>query len=161
MSYALWKLVHIIGVVMFLGNITTGLFWAAYAHRQKDFGLIASTFDSINRSDRWFTMPGVVAILIGGFGAAINGSIPILRTGWLFWPIVLISISGIIFGSSVAPLQTKIKNFVENKPQTEENWTEYGNIYNRWEFWGFLAWLTPVIALVIMILKPPLPVVWN
>lgn len=157
MSYTLWKLIHIIGVVMFLGNITTGLFWAAHSHRQKEFRLIASTFSGINRSDRWFTVPGVVAILVGGFGVAINGSIPILRTGWVLWPIILFSISGIVFGALIAPLQQQIKKFVQNKSKTQENWIEYCSLYKRWEFWGILAWLTPVVALIIMILKPPLP----
>lgn len=157
MSYAILKLVHIVGVVMFLGNITTGLFWAAYAHRQKEFGLVASTFRGIIKSDRWFTMPGVTIILIGGFWAAIEGGIPILRTGWVFWSIVLFSISGIIFSVSLAPLQKKILRFVESKPQTEESWSEYCSIYKRWELWGFVAWLAPVIALALMVLKLPLP----
>ena len=157
MSYALWNLIHIVGVVAFLGNITAGLFWAAYAHRQRDFGLVASTFQGMIQSDRWITIPGIFGILIGGFGAAINASIPILRTGWIFWSIILFSVSGIIFGLLVAPLQEKIQNFVVNRPQTEESWNEYCSIHKRWESWGFLAWLTPVVALVIMVLKPPLP----
>lgn len=157
MTYLLWKLLHIIGVVVFLGNITTGLFWAAHAHRQGDFGTIGTTFRGIIQSDRRFTMPGVTAILIGGIGAAINGNIPFLATGWLLWPIILFSISGIIFGLSVAPLQKKIQQMALNTARTDETWTEYCLLYKRWEAWGFLAWLTPVIALVIMVLKPTLP----
>ncbi len=157
MSYELWKLIHIVGVVAFLGNITTGLFWAAHAHRQRDFELIASTFQGIITSDRWFTIPGVFGILIGGFGAAINGSFPILRTGWIFWSIILFSISGIIFSISLAPLQRKIQSFVVTTPRAEESWNEYCRIYKRWEVWGFFAWLTPIVAMVIMVLKLPLP----
>ena len=157
MSYTLWKLIHIVGVVAFLGNITTGLFWAAHAHRQRDFELVESTFHGIIQSDLWFTIPGVFGILIGGFGAAIYGSIPILRTGWIFWSIVLFSVSGIVFGVFVAPMQKKILHFVANRPQTEESWNEYCSIYKRWETWGFLAWLAPAAALVIMVLKLPIP----
>lgn len=157
MSYTLWKLVHIAGVVAFLGNITTGLFWAAHAHKQKKFALIGSTFRGIIQSDRWFTIPGVFAILIGGIGAAISGGIPILRTGWIFWSLVLFSVSGLIFGIAVAPLQRKIEQFTLNVPRTEESWNEYCRIYKRWELWGFLAWLAPVVALVIMVLKAPVP----
>jgi uncharacterized membrane protein len=157
MTYTLLKLAHIVGVVLFLGNITTGLFWAAFAHGRRDFALIASTFQGIIQSDRWFTIPGVFAILIGGFGAAINGSIPILRTGWVLWPSLLFLASGIIFGSFVAPLQRKIHHFVGHAPQTEDSWSQYCSIYKRWEIWGLLAWLAPVLALIIMVLKLPLP----
>ena len=157
MSYLLWKLIHIVGVVVFLGNITTGLYWAWLAHRRGEFELIASTFEGIIKSDRWFTMPGVYAILIGGIGAAIQGKFPILGTGWVLWPSVLFAVSGIIFAIYVAPLQKKIARFVTENPKSEASWATYMRLYRRWEIWGLLAWTAPVIALVIMVLKLPLP----
>lgn len=157
MSYALWKLIHIVGVVAFLGNITTGLFWAGLAHRRKDFGTIASTFDGIIQSDRWFTIPGVFAVLIGGFGTAINGGIPILRTGWILWPALLFAVSGILFSIWVGPLQKKIQQYVASTPQTDESWQHYHGLYKKWERWGLAAWIAPVAAMVVMVLKLPIP----
>ena len=157
MSYELWKLLHIGSVVIFLGNITTGLFWAARAHRTRDFSHIASTFESIIRSDRWFTIPGVVGILISGVAAAANGNVPLLATGWILWPIVLFSISGIVFGIWVAPLQRKLVNMTRAGADSQPEWSAYSQVYKRWELWGLLALLTPVAALVIMVLKPSLP----
>lgn len=157
MSYGIWKLVHIIGVVIFLGNITTGLYWAWFANRQGEFATIGNTFAGIIKSDRWFTMPGVYAILIGGVGAAITGEIPILRTGWVLWPSILFAVSGIVFALFVAPLQKKIQRFVTDVPKSDESWETYCGLYRRWEIWGLVAWTAPVIALVIMVLKLPLP----
>lgn len=157
MSYSIWKLVHIVGVVIFLGNITTGLYWAWLSHRQGEFQHIARTFAGIIKSDRWFTMPGVYAILIGGFGAAIEGEIPILRTGWILWPSILFAVSGIIFAIYVVPLQKKIERFVTDNPKSDAAWKAYSGLYRRWEIWGFVAWTAPVIALVIMVLKLPIP----
>lgn len=110
-SYLVWKLIHIASVIIFVGNITTGLFWAAHSHRTRNFSLIAPAFEGIIRSDRWFTIPGVIGILIGGFAAAIDGNLPILATGWILWPIILFSISGIAFGAWVEPLQRRIEAF--------------------------------------------------
>ena len=93
--YLVFKLVHIIAVVLFLGNIITGLFWKRHADRSNDPRIMANAMAGIIRSDRWFTIPGVVAILVGGFGTAIVGQIPILRTGWIFWAIILFTISGL------------------------------------------------------------------
>jgi uncharacterized membrane protein len=157
MSYLVWKLLHVAAVIAFLGNITTGLFWAAHARRSRDFRLIEATFHGIVRSDRWFTLPGVVGILVGGFGAAIDGGYPILGTGWIFWPIVLFSISGIAFAVRVAPLQREIVEFVRAERDSEPAWRSFEALYRRWEGWGLLALATPVIALVIMVLKPALP----
>jgi uncharacterized membrane protein len=103
--YLLVKLLHIAAVIAFLGNIATGLFWHAHAARSRDPKLLGAVLDGIIRSDRIFTVPGVIAIVATGFAAAILGSFPILRTGWIFWAIVLFSVSGLIFALRVAPLQ--------------------------------------------------------
>lgn len=76
----LWiKLLHVAAVFIFLGNIATGLFWKAHADRSRDPRIIAHTLDGIIRSDRLFTIPGVVLIPIGGIGAAIVAGLPMLR----------------------------------------------------------------------------------
>lgn len=157
MVYLLWKLIHVLSVVIFLGNITTGLFWAARSHKSKDFGQIAATFKSIIQADRFFTIPGVIGITAAGMFATVEASIPMLSTGWVFWAIVLFIISGILFGVYVAPLQKKIVLLAGSNDMTEENWSAYEKLYDKWEFWGFLALLTPVAAAVIMVLKPALP----
>src|SRR6188768_3959519 len=98
MNYSYLKLIHIIAVVLFLGNIITGLFWMHFAVKTKDLKIIHHTMKVIIVADRYFTIPGVIIITAGGLLAAIYGNYPILRTGWIFWSIVLFSISGIIFG---------------------------------------------------------------
>jgi len=149
MNYLIWKLIHVASVIIFLGNIITGLFWAVRANKTHDFKLIASTFQGIMQSDRYFTLPGIVA--------AIHGRIPILGTGWILWPIILFSISGIIFSVYVTPLQKKIANYALNTVDSESSWNTYEKMYKQWEVWGFSATVTPVAAMVIMILKPSLP----
>jgi uncharacterized membrane protein len=157
LSYAAWKLLHVASVVLFLGNIATGVFWAAHAHRSRDFRLIASTFEGISRSDRWFTIPGVFGIVLGGIAAAVVGDLPILGTGWILWPIVLFSISGIIFGARVAPLQRRIADIAGAADLSGDAWDSYDAIYRRWGLWGLLALIAPAIAMTIMVLKPGLP----
>jgi uncharacterized membrane protein len=157
MSYLVWKLLHIASVVLFLGNITTGLFWAGHAHRTRDFRLIASTFEGIIRSDRLFTLPGVVGILVAGIAAAIDGHLPILGTGWILWSVILFVISGLAFGFRVAPLQRQIVRIAHTSDASEQAWDSYTKVYKSWERWGLLALITPAAAVAIMVLKPQLP----
>lgn len=157
MSYLVWKLLHIASIIIFLGNITTGLFWAAHAHKTRDMHLIASTFDGITRSDRWFTMPGVIGIIISGVAAASGGNLPILATSWILWGIILFSVSGIVFGVWVAPLQRKVVNLARTADSSQQSWELYVEVYRRWELWGLVALITPVVAVVVMVLKPSLP----
>ena len=95
--YRLFKLLHVTAVIAFLGNITTGLFWHAHAARTRDPKLLAHTMDGIIRSDRLFTVPGVIVIILTGVAAAMHGNFPILRTGWILWTLILFTVSGLIF----------------------------------------------------------------
>ena len=157
MTYLLLKLLHIVSVVAFLGNIVTGLFWASHARRTRDFPLIAATFEGIIRSDRIFTTPGVIGILVSGIVAAYLAGFPLLRTGWIFWPIVLFSISGAVFGMRIAPLQRRIAALARAPEEGGQSWPEFEQLYRQWETWGLVAIATPVAALVIMVLKPSIP----
>ncbi len=158
MDYTVWKLIHVISVVMFLGNITTGLFWKAHADRSGNSEIIAATFDGIIRSDRWFTIPGVIGIIVGGFAAAIDGHIPILRTGWIFWSLVLFSISGVIFSARIAPLQRQLAELMRGgELKSQSQWDEYKALSRSWEFWGLAALMAPIFALVLMVIKPSVP----
>ncbi len=108
--YLAMKLVHILSVIAFLGNITTGLFWHAHAARKRDATLLAHTMAGIIRSDRLFTTPSVILIAVSGVAAAVVGQIPILRTGWILWTLILFVISGAIFGMRVVPLQRQLRD---------------------------------------------------
>ena len=87
------KLVHVVAVVLFLGSVIMGLFWHAHAARTKDAKLLAHAMDGIIKSDRLFTVPGVIAILASGVVAAYYGSYPLLHTGWILWSLILFSVS--------------------------------------------------------------------
>lgn len=154
----LWlKLLHVAAVIAFLGNITTGLFWHSHAARTRDPRLLAHAVDGIIRSDRRFTIPGVVVILVSGFGAAGIGGYPILRTPWILWSLVLFSVSGLIFGLRVVPLQRRLKALAKaGAGQDPFDWERYQRLARSWELWGAAALLTPLVALVLMVLKPSL-----
>lgn len=155
--YLLIKLLHVVAVIAFVGNITTGLFWHAHAARTRDARLLAFTMDGIIRSDRIFTGPGVVAIIVTGVAAAIYGDLPLLRTGWILWSLILFIAAGAIFGLRVAPLQRQLRALAETAAQSGAfDYATYHALAVRWEIWGAAALLTPVAALVLMVLKPSL-----
>ncbi len=152
----LWlKLAHVVAVILFLGNITTGLFWKAHADRTRDPRIVAHVMDGIIWSDRLFTIPGVLLIVGAGIAGAIVGRIPILGTPWIWWSIILFSVSGVAFVWQVAPLQIRLRAMArEAAAGTQMDWARYRALSLRWELWGLLALLTPLAAVVLMVLKP-------
>ena len=158
MIYLVLKAIHVASVAIFLGNITTGIFWKEHADRTKDPRLIAHALEGIIGSDRLFTIPGVIGILIGGIGAAMVGHLPMLRTGWILWGILLFSVSGVAFMAGVAPLQRKMAALMRaGATSGSPDWAAYEKLSRDWNMWGLIALIAPTIALIIMVLKPALP----
>lgn len=157
MTYLIWKFLHVLSVILFVGNITTGVFWAAHAAAGRDLRLVASTFEGIIRADRWFTTPGVIGLTVSGTVAALAGNLPILGTGWILWGIVLLLVSGAAFGMRVAPLQREILSVARVGDGEESSWAAFEKLYGSWKLWGAIALAAPLAAVVIMVLKPRLP----
>lgn len=156
MNYNYLKLLHLIPVMLFLGNIVTGLFWMRFAVKTKNVTTINFTMQSIIKLDKYFTIPGVIIITAAGILSAVYGHFPILKTGWIFWSIIMFSISGIVFGFKLIPLQKQIYNLTINKETSNDfDWKNFEKKYAAWDMWGIVALLTPLAAFVMMVLKIP------
>lgn len=152
----LWlKLLHILAVVMFIGNITTGVFWHKHAERTRNPRLLAHAMEGVIKSDRLFTIPGVVVILATGIFAAIQGGFPILGTSWILWTLILFGVSGLVFMTRLAPLQRRLHAHAQAGAASGSfDYDAYHRIAVQWDLWGAVATLTPLIALGLMVLKP-------
>jgi uncharacterized membrane protein len=152
----LWlKLVHVLAMVMFVGNIVTGVFWHKHALRTGDARLVAHAMDGVLRSDRLFTMPGVLLLVASGVLAAVAGGLHMLRTGWILWSIVLFAVSGIVFGMRLTPLQRRMRDLAQAGATSGTfDRAAYERLSRQWDFWGAVATLAPLVAVALMVLKP-------
>jgi uncharacterized membrane protein len=156
MMYLILKAIHIFAIMLFLGNITTGLFWMHYAVRTKSQEVINHTIKSIIQADKIFTIPGVIVIVASGIGLALYAHFPMLKTSWILWPILLFITSGIAFGLKVTPLQNRIYTLTStSKTMANEDWYLFRKLLKNWDVWGLVALLTPFIAFGMMVLKVP------
>ena len=146
--YLILKLVHLAGVVLFLGNIIVGVFWKNYADRSGNTTVMANTIDGIIAADRIFTIPGILLLLAGGIGAAIVGKYSILGTGWILWALIAFILAGLAFGP-ISRMQRQLSIAAHTG-----NIDEYERLSKGWNFWGSVALLLPIVAFVLMILKP-------
>jgi uncharacterized membrane protein len=151
--YLALKVLHIVSVVLFLGNIITGVFWKAHADRTRDARLMAHALDGVIRSDRMFTMPAVFLIIITGVWLAIEGGFPILRTDWIWQSLILFGISGVLFGAQVAPLQKKMHALAQQAAGGAPMSPDYARLTRRWAIAGGVATLAPLLAVVLMVVK--------
>jgi uncharacterized membrane protein len=158
MLYLGFKTLHVLAVVMFLGNITTGIFWKEHADRTRDPRIIAHAIAGIIAADRLFTIPSVLLIVLAGVSTAMSGSLPLLRTGWIFWSLVLFTLSGIAFMGWLVPIQRKMHQLMRTGAESgSPDWDGYHRLSRAWGFWGAVALLLPLAAMVLMVIKPPIP----
>lgn len=150
--YLIWKLLHLLAAVIFLGNITIGIFWKLQADKSKDRLKIADTFRNLIKADRILTMPSVTLLIFFGIATAMQGDYPLIETTWIFLSILMVIISAFVFMSKVTPVQKKILALCSNEQKF--NWTEYESLSKQWNIWGSIATITPYIAVVVMVLKP-------
>jgi uncharacterized membrane protein len=154
MQYLVLKSLHVISVVLFLGNIITGVFWKFHGDRVGTLPARAQALEGLIRSDRWFTVPGVFAIVITGVWMTFDAHLSLLGTKWILWSLVLFGISGACFGARVGPLQKRLLANVRAGMAGQWNQSEYERLSAAWKLWGAIATLTPAIALFLMVLKP-------
>lgn len=156
MLYLVLKTIHVLAVVLFLGNITVGAFWKAFADKTGKPPVMAHTIDGIIRADRIFTIPAVIVLVLAGFAAAGMGHYSILGTGWILWGLGLFVISGVAFGP-IARVQRALLAVAQTGLQTAEQQAAYEALSRQWNVYGTIATVAPFAALVIMVLKPALP----
>ena len=153
--YIALKILHVAAVVIFLGNLVTGILWKLHGDQTKNPVIIRHTMSGLIRADRWFTIPGVVLILIGGFGAALIGGLPLLRTRWILAGIILFAISGFAYTRQVVPLQRQMLAVARSGVEAGTfDWDKYRVLSRRWNTWGTIALIAPVLAMIGMIAKP-------
>src|SRR5687768_4159655 len=97
------KFPHILSVVLFVGNIITGVFCKMHGDRIRTAADRAQALEGVIHSYRWFTLPGVIAIIVTGVLLAMNLHFPILGSRWILWSLILFGVAGIAFQFFVAP----------------------------------------------------------
>ena len=153
--YLLLKTVHVLSVVLFLGNIITGLFWKARADAARDPKIQAHALAGVIRSDAWFTMPSVLVIVASGVALASMAGLPLLGTDWIAASLAAFGLSGLLFGVVLAPLQKRLLNEALGA-EAGADWpsSAYRRMSRTWEMVGLIAIALPLVALALMVFKP-------
>lgn len=129
--YIALKILHVAAVVIFLGNLVTGILWKLHGDETKD------------------------PVIIAGFGAALIGGLPLLRTRWILAGTILFAISGLAYTRQVVPLQRQMLAVARSGVESATfDWDEYRALSRRWNVWGTIALIAPVLAMIGMIAKP-------
>jgi len=152
-SYLIFKTIHIVGVVIFVGNIAVTAWWKTLADLTRDPKIIAFAQRQVTLTDYVFTAGGIVLLLIGGMEAAHAGNLPLAATPWIAYGSILFAASGFIWIAVLIPLQAKLarlsRGFADGGPIPGSYW----RLEKRWAIFGGIATLLPIAAIAVMVGK--------
>jgi uncharacterized membrane protein len=154
LPYAWHKLLHIIGAVLFMGNIIVTAVWLVLAEQTKDARTLHFAAKTVNWADVFFTAPGILLLLVNGqilAQAAWGG----LRASWIVLAFGLFIFSGIVWIAFLVRLQHRLIQLstlpaTSNAPLSHT----FFHVLHTWYIAGSVATLSPVLSLVLMVVKP-------
>jgi uncharacterized membrane protein len=151
--YTFFKTVHLIGVVVLIGNVTITAYWKVLADRTRDVRLIAHAQHGVTVADWIFTLPAIILVLVGGYGAAAVGGLPFNGPAWLVTGQLLFAVSGLIWVGILVPIQ--IRQARTARSLTEDNALpeQYLRDGRNWLIWGIAATVPLVAAIYVMVAK--------
>ncbi len=146
------RLMHLLGGVLFLGDVIITAGWASFGRRSRDPEAIRFAVRGIMFTDALFLLPGVVLLFVNG---GILGT-PWFKVAapWLLISLALFLITGILYGAVLERTQKKMLRLVDAMPHGGPVPPEFDALMAKWFRFGGIATLLALIVLVLMVYKP-------
>ena len=153
-AYNVFKVLHLIGVVLLIGNVTVTAYWKLRADLSRDVRIIAHAQGNVTLADWLWTLLGIALMVVGGYGAAWINGISLFADAWMFWGQGLFLLSGLIWLGMIVPIQARqakaARAFEINGVIPQSYW----RLAHWWMFWGVVATIPLVAAMWVMVAKP-------
>ncbi|HEY7986522.1 MAG TPA: DUF2269 family protein [Methylophilaceae bacterium] len=152
-SYLWLKTLHLVGVILFLGNIIITGWWKTMADRTRNPQIIAFAQRQVTLTDFIFTAGGGGMLLAAGLGNVISHHIDYWHTRWIGWGMGLFIASGVIWAFILIPIQIKQAALAKTFAHGEAIPDMYWRLGKLWIVFGALATALPLIAVYWMVFK--------
>lgn len=147
LSYHWHKILHIIGVVLFMGNMIVGPIWFMYAYFSKDKTLLKFAGKLLELTDIYLTVPGIALTVLNGLClASVYGGTK--HQPWLFYSIILLFVMWAL-SIPLIYLQDKMYQSLDK----DSDITRITTFIIRWGIWGTLVMIPPSVIFYLMIVK--------
>jgi uncharacterized membrane protein len=154
LPYTWHKLLHIVGAVLFMGNIIVTAVWLVLAAQTRDARTLHFAARAVNWADVFFTAPGILLLLANGqilAQAAWGG----LRASWVVLAFGLFIFSGIVWIAFLVRLQHRLIQLSARPAASDAPLPQaFFQALRAWYIAGVVATVLPILSLVLMVVKP-------
>lgn len=152
-DYQTLKIFHLLGVILFIGNIIITGWWKVMADRTGDLAIVAFAQRQVTLTDWVFTFGGVLIVALCGYGMAAHMGEGAFELTWIRWGYGLFIASGIVWVTILLPLQIMQARMARRFVDEGEIPARYWKLARRWLFWGIVATILPLANLYWMVMK--------
>ncbi len=156
LPYPWHKLLHIAGAVLFLGNIIVTAVWMALAEQTENQATLHFAAKAVSWADVFFTAPGILLLLTNGqimARVAWGG----LSASWLVLALGLFVVSGILWAGFLLRYQHRLIQLSARPAESSAPLpAAFFRVLHAWYIAGIAATVSPLVSLVLMVVKPNL-----
>ena len=151
--YAIYKFIHVLGVIFLVGNVSVTSIWKVFADRTRNPAVVSFAQRLVTHTDWTLTGGGVALTMIGGYGMAWEAQLPLMQVPWLLWSQGLFLMSGLTWLLVLIPLQVVQSRQASVFDMAGSIPPSYYRLARWWITWGVLATVPLIAALYVMITK--------
>jgi len=148
-----WLTLHVLGVVVFLGNIVVTAVWKMLADRTKSPPVVAYAQRLVTVTDLAFTATGAALIAVSGNALADRFG-GVTGESWITWGWWLFVASGVIWFGILIPIEVMQARLARAFAAGGEIPRRYWRLSTLWAVFGTAATLLPLANLYVMVFKP-------
>jgi len=147
------KYLHILGVILFIGNIIVTAWWKTLANRTRDPMIICFSQRQVTLTDYVFTIPGILLLVVCGDLLAFSMFESSWDVAWVTEGRFTFALSGVIWLFILLPTQRQQAKLAQQFSETAQIPEHYWVLCRRWNIFGTIAILVPLYVLMIMVSK--------
>jgi uncharacterized membrane protein len=146
---ALLKTAHVLGAILFVGNVIVTGIWSAIFWRARHTHDFQRAARAIVITDWWFTVGGGALLTSSGIALALLRGLPLWDTLWIRWGLLSLGVSTLLWVAVLVPAQ---RAMVQHTGSADDD--VLVRAYSRWNLWGWTATVPLVFAVWCMVAKP-------
>lgn len=154
MSYSLLKTLHVVGAIVFVGNITVTALWKGMADRTRVPQVVAFGQRLVTLTDFVFTATGAALVVVSGLLMLRSFVGDPWAVQWVRWGMILFVVSGVLWAAVLVPIQVQQARLARSFARVGEIPERYWQLGRLWMFVGGLATILPLVNVFLMVYKP-------
>ncbi len=151
MTYSLFKIIHILGVVLLIGNVTVTFIWKFHADCTRDPTVVAFAQRLVTWTDWAFTAGGAILVIVGGYGMTVAARLDPINVRWLFWSQIWFYGVGLIWLFVLVPLQIMQARQARQFAESGTIPASYWQLCRHWNLVGIGSTVPFLYVLYLMI----------